>query len=130
MASAIPASPSLPLPGGILGAASSKMPQFGFGTFQLSSEGGQCEAAVFHALKTGYRMIDTAEGYANETACAAAISRAVAEGVIGPEELFVVSKVWPGNEAWGQTVKDAAATTASCRQSVENFGGRSIEEKF
>ena len=54
------------LPGGV------SMPQFGIGTYQGGSE--SCEPLVLHALKTGYRLIDTAEGYNNEDACAAAIA--------------------------------------------------------
>jgi 2,5-diketo-D-gluconate reductase A len=101
------------------------MPQFGIGTYQVGSE--SCESLVLHALKTGYRLIDTAEGYNNEAACAAAIAKASEEGIVKPEELFVVSKLWPGNPAWGMPGKDAETAKASCKQSVEKFGGRPID---
>lgn len=48
-----------------------KMPMLGFGTFLIS--GKQCEEAVSTAIKTGYRLIDTAEAYGNEKAVGAGI---------------------------------------------------------
>ncbi len=36
-----------------------EMPQLGFGVFQITDK-NECEQVVLHALKTGYRMIDTA----------------------------------------------------------------------
>ncbi len=64
-----------------------KMPLVGFGTFMLGGE--TCTEAVAAAIKSGYRMIDTAEAYGNE--------RAVGEGIlksgVDRKELFVVTKV-------------------------------------
>lgn len=41
-----------------------QMPLIGFGTFMLDGE--TCKNAVTEAIKTGYRMIDTAEAYGNK----------------------------------------------------------------
>ena len=41
-----------------------EMPQIGYGVFQVSP--AECERCVSDALKTGYRMIDTAQAYHNE----------------------------------------------------------------
>ena len=41
-----------------------EMPQVGYGVFQVSPD--ECERCVSDALKTGYRMIDTAQAYHNE----------------------------------------------------------------
>ena len=41
-----------------------KIPKIGFGTFPL--KGKECENAVYNAIRTGYRLIDTAQGYDNE----------------------------------------------------------------
>lgn len=64
-----------------------QMPLAGFGTFMLNGE--TCTNAVTTAIKTGYRMIDTAEAYGNE--------REVGEGIrqsgIDRDELFLVTKV-------------------------------------
>ena len=43
------------------------MPLLGFGVFQITDE-KECEESVLHALKTGYRLIDTAACYGNERA--------------------------------------------------------------
>ena len=42
-----------------------KMPQEGFGVFQIP-DAEQCEQVVYDAIKTGYRLIDTATAYGNE----------------------------------------------------------------
>ena len=41
-----------------------KMPQEGFGVFQIPDQ-KQCEQVVYNAIKTGYRLIDTARAYYN-----------------------------------------------------------------
>ena len=50
------------------------MPMLGFGTFLMN--GAQCEESVLAALRSGYRMIDTAEAYGNEEAVGRAIAKA------------------------------------------------------
>lgn len=65
----------------------SQMPILGFGTFTLGGE--ICENAVCNAIKTGYRMIDTAEAYGNE----AAVGNGIAKSGIDRKELFLVTKV-------------------------------------
>ncbi|RNC65570.1 aldo/keto reductase [Proteiniphilum sp. X52] len=42
-----------------------EMPQLGLGTFQ-STDAALCEQTILKALKAGYRLIDTAQGYDNE----------------------------------------------------------------
>ena len=54
----------------------------------------ECENAVVQAVKTGYRLIDTAAAYENETAVGKAIKRVIAEGIVQREELFVTTKLW------------------------------------
>ncbi|RYQ27044.1 aldo/keto reductase [Bifidobacterium pseudolongum] len=66
-----------------------KMPQLGFGVFQVSDL-AVCEQAVADALETGYRLIDTAAAYANEEAVGAAISKSQ----VAREDIFVTSKLW------------------------------------
>ena len=41
-----------------------EMPQIGYGVYQVTPE--ECERCVTEALEVGYRMIDTAQAYANE----------------------------------------------------------------
>ena len=69
------------------------MPPIGYGVFRMTDL-GECENAVVQAVKTGYRLIDTAAAYENETAVGKAIKRVIAEGVVSREELFVTTKLW------------------------------------
>ena len=64
-----------------------KIPQFGFGVFQVKPK--ETLAAVTHALQAGYRHIDTAEMYGNEAEVGAAISRSG----LSREEIFVTTKL-------------------------------------
>jgi len=65
-----------------------KMPVIGLGTWDL--RGNQCEKAVLQALELGYRHIDTAEFYDNESY----IGQALRKSGIAREEIFLTSKVW------------------------------------
>ena len=69
------------------------MPPIGYGVFRMTNL-GECENAVVQAVKTGYRLIDTAAAYENETAVGKAIKRVIAEGIVSREELFVTTKLW------------------------------------
>lgn len=68
-----------------------EMPLLGYGVFQVSPE--ECERCVSDALKTGYRLIDTAQVYANEEG----VGRAWRKSGLKREELFLVTKVWVTN---------------------------------
>jgi len=71
-----------------------EMPQFGLGVFRAAS-GGETEAAVLHALRSGYRHIDTAELYRNEEDVGRAIKTFMAESGVKRDELWVTTKLWP-----------------------------------
>ena len=66
-----------------------EMPLTGFGVFQITDE-KLCEESVLTALKTGYRLIDTAACYGNERA----VGNAVKKSGIPREDIFITSKVW------------------------------------
>lgn len=72
-----------------------QMPILGLGTWTL--KGQTCEDSVYHALKTGYRLIDTARYYGNEKDVGRGIQRAIKEGVVKREEIFVTSKIMPSD---------------------------------
>ena len=71
----------------------SEMPMEGFGVFQIP-DAAQCEQVVYDAIKTGYRLLDTAAAYMNEEAVGKAIKRAIADGLTTRKELFIVTKLW------------------------------------
>ncbi|MBR5959983.1 MAG: aldo/keto reductase [Clostridia bacterium] len=70
-----------------------KVPVLGIGTFMISPD--DTERSVYAALKGGYRMIDTANAYMNEEAVGKALARAIREGIVKREDVFVSTKIWP-----------------------------------
>jgi diketogulonate reductase-like aldo/keto reductase len=75
------------------------MPQFGLGTFTATNEA--CKEACLVALKNGYRHIDTAHAYRNESGVGAAVK----ESGIPREEIWITSKLWPSEYGEGTTMK-------------------------
>lgn len=66
-----------------------KMPMAGIGTFLLTPD--EAENSVTHALKEGYRLIDTANAYVNEKA----VGRAFKKSGVDRSEIFLETKLWP-----------------------------------
>lgn len=66
-----------------------EMPMLGIGTFLLTPD--QAENSVYHALKDGYRLIDTANAYVNERG----VGRGIKKSGIPREEIFLETKLWP-----------------------------------
>ena len=71
------------------------MPRLGFGTWTLDDD--TAEDCVYFALKVGYRLIDTARYYRNEAGVGKAVRRAIVDGIATREEIFVTTKIMPGN---------------------------------
>lgn len=84
-----------------------EMPTLGLGTWTLTGE--SCENAVYAALKTGYRLIDTAKYYGNEAEVGNAIRRAVADGICKREEIFVTTKLVPWSNNPDADIDDSLA---------------------
>lgn len=64
------------------------IPAIGFGTFRL--KGQEVIDAVHSALALGYRHIDTARLYDNETE----VGRAIASSGVPRDEIFLTTKIW------------------------------------
>jgi diketogulonate reductase-like aldo/keto reductase len=64
-----------------------EMPVLGFGTWQLDDQA--CYEATMHALKVGYRHIDTAQGYGNE----GSVGLALSDSGIPRRQVFLVTKL-------------------------------------
>ena len=79
------AAPVIPLSAGTY---SVSMPQLGYGVWRVADD--QVVAPVLKALEVGYRHIDTAAVYRNETG----VGRAVAESGLPRDEVFITSKLW------------------------------------
>ena len=86
-----------------------EMPQIGYGVYQLAP--AECERCVSDAIKTGYRMIDTAQAYHNEEG----VGTAVRNSGIPRNELFLVSKIWISNYGYDKAL-------ASIDESLRKLG--------
>ena len=71
------------------------MPVLGLGTWTLDNS--EAEEAVYTAIRSGYRLIDTARYYGNEKGVGLGVRRAISEGLISREDVFITSKIVPGN---------------------------------
>lgn len=74
-----------------------EIPANGFGVYQVSKE--DCKESVLTALKTGYRHIDTAQSYFNESE----VGEALKESDVSRKEIFLTTKVWIDNYGEGKT---------------------------
>lgn len=83
-----------------------EMPILGIGTFRLSQS--EAEDSVYWALRDGYRLIDTARIYGNEAGVGRGIQRAVDEGFVTREEIFVTTKMWTDDYGNGEAAIDAS----------------------
>jgi D-xylose reductase len=68
-----------------------QMPRVGLGTYAVKDLPG----IIHSSIKDGLRMIDTAWFYKNEKEVGKGVKRAISDGLVKREELFVVTKVWP-----------------------------------
>ncbi|MFB4167678.1 aldo/keto reductase [Virgibacillus sp. JSM 102003] len=77
-----------------------KMPGFGLGVYKVD-DGEVATTAVKAALTHGYRSIDTASFYDNETG----VGEGIRQSGIPREEIFVTSKVWNDEQGYENTMK-------------------------
>lgn len=92
-----------------------KMPIIGFGVFQVPDK-QVCEDIVYFAIKSGYRLIDTAAIYTNEDAVGKAVQRAIKDGICKREDLFITSKIWV------QDMKDYESAKKAIDASIAKSG--------
>ena len=75
-----------------------EMPLLGFGVFQIP-DAEECERSVSDAIRTGYRLIDTAAAYGNEEA----VGRGIARTGVPRDDLFITTKLWIADAGEGPT---------------------------
>lgn len=90
-----------------------QMPGFGLGVFQIPND--QTAAAVASAIQQGYRLIDTAQVYGNESGTGQGIQQGLAASGLTRDDLFVTSKVWNEYLSYDQTI-------AAYNDSLEQLG--------
>ena len=73
-----------------------KMPLLGLGVYKATKE-NEAENAIIHAVKCGYRLIDTASAYKNEEG----VGRGIAKCGIPRKELFITTKIWNNAQRLG-----------------------------
>lgn len=71
-----------------------KIPMLGIGVYQVPDY-ENAKQTVLTALKAGYRLIDTAQGYMNEQA----VGDAIKESGVPREEIFITTKLWMQRKA-------------------------------
>jgi 2,5-diketo-D-gluconate reductase A len=86
-----------------------RIPQLGFGVFQVPLD--ETASAVAHALRSGYRSIDTAAIYRNESG----VAKAIADSGIERDQLYITTKLW--NDQQG-----ADRVPAAFEDSLERLG--------
>ncbi|MFV0522561.1 MAG: aldo/keto reductase [Mangrovibacterium sp.] len=82
-----------------------EMPMLGYGVYKIPDQ-KICERCVTEAIETGYRMIDTAAIYRNESA----VGNAIKNSPIDRSELFITSKIWVQDVNYESTRKAFEAT--------------------
>ena len=73
-----------------------KMPIIGLGTWTYTNE--EAEEAVYIAIKNGYRLIDTAQYYGDEVGVGKGVRKAIDEGIVKRENIFVTSKIYASTD--------------------------------
>ena len=82
------------------------MPIIGLGTWTLTND--EAGNSVYHALKTGMRLIDTARYYGNEVGVGRGLRKAIDEGIVTREEVFITTKIYGGNYERARGIIDDA----------------------
>jgi 2,5-diketo-D-gluconate reductase A len=90
------------------------IPQLGYGVWQVEDD--VAEVAVGKAFEAGYRHIDTAQIYGNESG----VGRAVAASGLGRDDLFITTKLWNADQGYESTL-------AAFEGSMERLGLETLD---
>ncbi|KAI9065936.1 Aldo/keto reductase [Trametes sanguinea] len=90
-----------------------KMPLVGFGLWKVTKE--TCADTVYNAIKEGYRLFDGASDYGNEKEAGEGLARAIKDGLVKREDVWITSKLWNTNHA-KEHVEEA------CKYSLKLWG--------
>ncbi|KAF1344417.1 NADP-dependent oxidoreductase domain-containing protein [Delphinella strobiligena] len=89
------------------------MPLVGFGLWKVNND--TCADTVYNAIKTGYRLFDGACDYGNEKEAGQGFARAIKDGLVKREELFIVSKLW-------NSFHDKERVKPICKKQLQDYG--------
>lgn len=90
-----------------------KMPSVGFGTWKIPQP--ECEDIVYKAIKNGYRCIDEADVYCNQKEAGLGINKAISEGIVSREDIWVTSKLW-------NTYHRKEHVMPACKKTLKDLG--------
>ncbi|KAG9306700.1 hypothetical protein G9A89_004247 [Geosiphon pyriformis] len=79
-----------------------QIPLLGLGVYK-AKQGNETENATLWALEAGYRHIDTAALYGNETD----VGRAIVKSEIPRDQIFITTKIWDSDQGYEQTLRAA-----------------------
>ncbi|MEU9856251.1 aldo/keto reductase [Streptomyces sp. NPDC047974] len=99
-----------------------RIPLVGFGTYLIPDD--EAAAAVETALVAGYRHVDTAEVYENETGVGEGLRRGVRQAGLERDDIFVTTKLWPLTQERNKTGAEAAR---SLDESLERLGLEQVD---
>lgn len=80
--------------------AGNEIPQLDFGVFQISNHDDAVKV-VESAISNGYRLIDTAEAYNNQTA----VGEAIKNSDVNRDDIFLTTKLWVSNFTYEKATK-------------------------
>ena len=89
------------------------MPCIGLGCWKIPKP--DCANLVYEAIKLGYRCIDEASDYGNEYECGLGLKKALADGLVKREELWVTPKLW-------NTYHRKEHVKAACLRTLKDLG--------
>lgn len=84
-----------------------------FGLWKVDN--ATCADTVYNAIKTGYRLFDGACDYGNEVEAGQGVARAIKDGLVKREELFLVSKLW-------NSFHDGEQVEPICKKQLADWG--------
>lgn len=91
------------------------IPQFGVGTFRLT--GDTVIQSVKTALEVGYRAVDTAQIYGNESE----VGQAIAESQVSRSDLFLTTKIWTEHYAADRLIPSLKESLTKLRTDAVNL---------
>ena len=90
-----------------------RMPAVGLGLWKIPKDA--CDRVVYDAIQTGYRCLDSACDYGNEKEVGKGIKRAIDDGVVKRDQLWVTSKLW-------NTYHRKEHVKAACLKTLSDLG--------
>lgn len=92
------------------------MPRLGLGTYGID-QGDEVEETITWTLECGYRSIDTASVYGNETG----VGRGIFRSLVPRDQIFLTSKVWNNEQGYEQTLEACEQTLTRLQTTYVNL---------